>query len=174
MNQNLSRFDLNVGGIAISAFADPNSPEQWVAVRPICEVLGIDPKRQCQKLQNNPQFSWGHMSSTGNDGKLYDMLCIPVDELGMWLCGINANRTKPDVREKLITFQKKMQIVIYNAITSTVNDDTVKSLVMLVNSLQTEVRELKQRAAKKDSLEASFAARRMANRRWDGDATMLC
>ena len=41
---------------------------EMIAIKPICEAIGIDHKRQTQKIKANPQFSWGHMSSTESDG----------------------------------------------------------------------------------------------------------
>lgn len=175
MQQNLAKFDLNVGGIAVEVFADPNSPKQWVAVKPICEVLGLQAQRQGQKLLSNPQFSCTHMYATGNDGKQYEMLCIPSDELGMWLCGINANRTKPEVRDRLIVFQKRMQIAIYAAMTGKATEEMMQALVKEVYELRksyagivAEMTAMKEREERRDEIESSYAGSKLANRRWDG------
>lgn len=49
------------------------SDEQMVAIKPICEALGIDAKVQRQKIQDDEDLnSVGVLStSTGSDGKQY-------------------------------------------------------------------------------------------------------
>jgi len=175
MQQNLAKFDLNVGGIAVEVFADPNSLKQWVAIAPICNALGLESYRQCQKIQSNPQFNPLHMWGVGSDGKTREMLCIPSDEIGMWLCGINANRTKPEVKDRLIVFQKRMQIAIYAAMTGKATEEMMQVLVKEMHELRksyagivAEMTAMKEREERRDEIESSYAGSKLASRRWDG------
>lgn len=45
------------------------------------------------------------MSSTGSDGKTYEMACLHLDTLPMWLATIQAGRVKPALRAKLARYK---------------------------------------------------------------------
>ena len=47
------------------------------------------------------------MKTTGNDGKEYQMLCLPIEYLNGWLFGIDVKRVKPEIRDLLITYKKE-------------------------------------------------------------------
>ena len=67
-----------VNGISLQVVADDR--EQLVAVKPVCEILGVDAKSQREKIEEHPLFSSVRVlsPSTGADGKTYQMLCIPL------------------------------------------------------------------------------------------------
>ena len=91
--------------------------EIWVPINRLCENLGIDRKRQQEKLRNDVRFSWGHMSLTGPDGKKYKMGCIPVDQISGWLFTINSNKVRPELQEKFLTYQKECVHVLHEYFT---------------------------------------------------------
>ena len=66
-----------VNGISLQVVADER--EQLVAVKPVCEILGVNYTTQVDKLKAHPVF--GSViplrGTTGADGKTYQMLCIP-------------------------------------------------------------------------------------------------
>jgi hypothetical protein len=45
-------------------------------------------------------------TSTGSDGKQYDILCLPFEYCLAWMLGINAANVKEEIREKLLDYQK--------------------------------------------------------------------
>lgn len=75
------------------------------------------------------------------------MLCIPVKQLGMWLCTVNANRVKPEIREKLIQFQMHLQVAIHDALTGRVSWEVVEALRAEVNEIRQHVQFLIQENA---------------------------
>lgn len=79
-----------------------------VPIKPICEVLGVDAKAQREKLNSNPLYApVGVLStSTGADGKQYDMLCLPFEYCLAWMLGINSSNVREDIREKLLDYQR--------------------------------------------------------------------
>ncbi|MBX7253319.1 MAG: hypothetical protein K1X50_15175 [Candidatus Promineofilum sp.] len=44
-----------------------------------------------------------------------EMLCLPVDLLNGWLFGVSAERVKPEIRERLIRYQKECYRVLARA-----------------------------------------------------------
>ena len=78
----------------------------YVAMRPIVEGIGLDWKVQHRKLVSTKKFSHGHMTTTGTDGKKYQMLCIPLRKLNGWLFSINPEKVKESIRDTLIAYQE--------------------------------------------------------------------
>lgn len=82
----------------------------YVAVKPICEAIGVDAEAQRVRIARHPVLSSVAFvtKATGSDGKSYDMLMFPLDKLNGFLFGINANRIQnPEVRERLIQYQSE-------------------------------------------------------------------
>lgn len=85
---------------------------QYVAIRPICQALGIDRKRQQQKITSEER--WGHMTPPcQTPGGVQEMLCIPLRKLNGWLFSINPNKVRPDLKEKVIRYQEECFEVLY-------------------------------------------------------------
>ena len=47
--------------------------------------------------------------------QMVDMLALPLDHLNGWLFGVNADRVKPGVRERLIRYQRDRHRVLTQA-----------------------------------------------------------
>lgn len=87
----------------------------WVVVKRVCEALGVDRNGQQQRLQDAERAPWAvgcMMHLTGSDGKTYEMFCVDLDTLPMWLATIDVGRVKPEAREKLIAYQKECARVL--------------------------------------------------------------
>lgn len=85
-----------------------------VAVKPICDAIGVDHNRQVSKIQNDQSFSYRHMSATGSDGKYYEMICLPLDQINGWLFSINVNKVKPECKNKLVLYKKECHMALFN------------------------------------------------------------
>ena len=190
----MRELKLNIGSVDLVALVSGENAGAMIALRPLVEALGLDWTTQLKKVSGNTQFSCRHMPTTGSDGKQYEMLCIPVDEIGMWLCNINARKVKLEVRDRLIQFQKKLQIVIYEAIMGRVSPEIVLELSRAVGDLRRElamtnfrldetteiakkwqeenvslkkkVAVLEANAYRFETAEGSAAASRLAHKRW--------
>lgn len=89
---------------------------EFVAMRPVVEAIGLDWKRQREKIMSNKdKFNWGLMPSVGQDGKNRDMLCIPLTKLNGFLFTINPERIPdPQVRRRVELYQEECFIVLHN------------------------------------------------------------
>lgn len=91
-----------------------------VAMKPICENIGLQWEGQFQRIKRHPVLSqvmcMTHMTSLGKDGKEYlvEMLMLPLEYLNGWLFGVDTNRVKNGTREKLIQYQKECFKVLAN------------------------------------------------------------
>ena len=90
------------------------SDEQLVAVRPVCDALGIDYKVQWQKIKDDEDLSSVMVLSTttGADGKQYEMCCLPVEFIYGWLFTINPKNVKPEAQEAV----RKYRLLCYRAL----------------------------------------------------------
>lgn len=77
----------------------------WVSTRRVCDALGLAVPRQREKLKSKPWAVDTLMVSTGPDGKRYEMHCLHLDSLPMWLATIDERRVAEHVRPKLAKYQ---------------------------------------------------------------------
>jgi hypothetical protein len=90
--------------------------DKFIAVKPICDILGLAWEPQFRKLKTDQKFSSviTLRVTTGADGKQYEMVTIPFKKVFGWLYSINANNVKPESRENLIRYQEECNDALYN------------------------------------------------------------
>lgn len=88
--------------------------ERLVPIKPICTLFGIDFASQYTKLQDHKLYSSTIVLNTtvAANQKKYEMVCLPYEFTLMWLAGINANRVKPELQERLIDYQLEVIMAI--------------------------------------------------------------
>lgn len=93
--------------------------EKHVPIKPICEALGIDHKRQMDKIKADGILNsvGGLMSATGADGKKYEMFCIPYMYVFGWLFTINPKNVKEESREKVLRYKHECYTNLFNHFT---------------------------------------------------------
>ena len=92
-----------------------NNGVAYVAMREIVEGIGLDWKVQHRKLTSHYQkFSCGHITTTGKDGKKYEMLCMPIKKLNGWLFSINPNKVRADLKERLEKYQEEGFLALWD------------------------------------------------------------
>jgi len=93
--------------------------EKRVAVKPICEALGIAEEPQVRKIKEDEILSSVATLTvaTGSDGKSYEMLTIPLEYAFGWLFTINAKNVKEEARENLIKYKKECYHALYKHFT---------------------------------------------------------
>ena len=90
--------------------------QTYVAVKPICVALGIDHSVQIRDLKEDVILGsvMVYMTTTGGDGKQYDMVCIPLKFVFGWLFSINENRVKPEAKEHVLRYKMECYEVLFN------------------------------------------------------------
>jgi hypothetical protein len=85
---------------------------ELIALKPICENLGLDWVGQYQRLKRNELLSQLCVSekSIGKDGKSYEMVCLPPSAFQDWLYSLNDAESQKLNRELLMTYQKGLVI----------------------------------------------------------------
>lgn len=84
-----------------------NVEGEFIAVKPLCEALGIQAHGQYEKLKGKSWATTQIICAVGADGKTREMFSIHKDNVAMWLANIDENRVKEEVRPTLIAYQKE-------------------------------------------------------------------
>lgn len=78
----------------------------YVALRPVCEALGLDIDGQSQRLQRQSWATTCMMQAVAADGKTREMTFIDRRTFTMWLATIDTSRVKNEhTRELVRTYQ---------------------------------------------------------------------
>lgn len=93
--------------------------EKRVAVKPICEALGIDPESQRKKISGDEILGSTTVLSTavGADGKERQMTTIPFKYVFGWLFSINPKNVAPEAKEIVIRYKMECYDALYNYFT---------------------------------------------------------
>ena len=80
-----------------------------VAMRPICEAIGLDWSGQLQRINRHPVLgpTVGMTPTVAEDGKQRETITLPLDYLNGWLFGIDTHRVKPAIQGVLIDYQRE-------------------------------------------------------------------
>lgn len=66
--------------------------EPFVAMKPVVTNMGLDWATQFTKLKEKFSSVIGEITTTGGDGKQYEMVCLPLRKLPAWLYSISPTR----------------------------------------------------------------------------------
>ncbi|MCA9873486.1 MAG: phage antirepressor N-terminal domain-containing protein, partial [Anaerolineales bacterium] len=97
--------------------------EIYVPIRPVCDYLGVDWSAQYRRINRDPILAESVQgvavtttpSLDGRGGGRQEMLCLPLKFLPGWLFGISASRVKPELREKILRYQRESYDVLWEA-----------------------------------------------------------
>ncbi len=91
----------------------------YVPVRLLCDNLGMSWAGQRERIYRNPVLAQAaavvRVTRSTATGGVPDMLCLPLDMIPGWLFGISADRVRPELREKIVRYQRECFRVLWNA-----------------------------------------------------------
>ena len=80
----------------------------YVAMKPICENIGLAWQPQVLRIKRDEVLSQGMIVMIiPTNGGNQNMICLPIEYLNGWLFGIDINRCKPEIRDTLIKYKKE-------------------------------------------------------------------
>jgi hypothetical protein len=132
----------------------------FVPIRPICEYMGMDWSAQFRRINRDPVLSeviqgvavTTTPSPDGRGGGLQELVCLPLKFLPGWLFGVSASRVKPDLREKIIRYQRECYDVLWDAFQegrlATTGDVTFDELIQRSDSEAVEAYKILQAMVK--------------------------
>lgn len=118
----------------------------YVAMKPICENIGLDWEAQRQRISRDEVLNSTAcmIKAVATDGKNRELLCLPIHYLNGWLFGVDTNRVKAQIKDKLITYKKECYQALFDywhdgvAVNPRATKDERKPLVQAVKMLVTE------------------------------------
>src|SRR5215212_2777361 len=88
----------------------------WVPVRPICDALGLTWPSQFLRLNRDPVLATEQgVIIMKSPGGAQPFVALPLKLLPGWLFGIQASRVKPELRAKILRYQRDCYEVLWNA-----------------------------------------------------------
>lgn len=138
--------------------------EKRVAVKPICEALGVSIQGQLERLKSDPILSSTIKTSltVGADGKQREMVTIPFKYVFGWLFLIDSRNVKEEARELVLKYQMQCYDALYKHFTEL--DDYMKYRQQLAESVWDKVEEaredFKQTKNRLENLKVQFAEAR--------------
>jgi hypothetical protein len=86
-------------------------------VKYMCECLGVAWAPQWQRIERDAVLSTVIVTIIveAKDGKQREAICLPAEYINGWLFGIDENRVKPELREKLIAYKREAYVVLAKA-----------------------------------------------------------
>lgn len=96
-----------VPGAAVPMQASLVDGEPFVALKPMCEAIGIDADTQRRKLD---QAEWARtvtMTAHDSSGRVQRMVGVHADSIPMWLATIDTGRIAVPARPVLIAYQRE-------------------------------------------------------------------
>ncbi len=88
--------------------------EPHVPMRPIVEGMGLDWKSQLIKLRQRFKSTVVEIPMVAADGKMRDMVSLPLRKLAGWLQTIYPNKVKPEIKDNVIRYQDECDDVLYD------------------------------------------------------------
>ena len=89
----------------------------FVALRPICDYLGLDWSAQYRRVQRDAVLArqTRAMVLAGADGRQREMICLQLDYLPGWLFGVTTGKLRPELIEKLTRYREECFQVLWRA-----------------------------------------------------------
>jgi hypothetical protein len=129
----------------------------WVALKPMCDTLGINYMAQMRKLNRR---SWAGLAqrATPSAGGVQQTTVITSETVPMWLATIDENRVAEEARRRLIAYQREAKHALdayFNKreiVAPAVNQfDVLRAAIDQIEAAQREAAEAKEIAAKTEA-----------------------
>lgn len=105
--------------------------EPYTPMKPIIDGMGMDWASQFTKLKQRFKTSIVKITmQLPGDDQRREMICLPLRKLAGWLHTISPNKVKPEIRGKVIQYQKECDDVLYEYWTKGVVVNPRKSSVI--------------------------------------------
>ena len=96
-------------------FAVERDDGVFVAVTPICETLGMDAKKQRERINRDPILSeGGAMVALPSAGGMQETFCLRLDLVNGWLFTIDESRVKDEeTRNRVLSYKRECHAVLF-------------------------------------------------------------
>ena len=96
----------------------------YVPIRPICDLMGVTFTGQRERINRDPILSeiamrvsvtLSHIDPSSRSRRTQDMIALPLEYLNGWLFGINANRVKAGIKDRVLQYQRDCYRILADA-----------------------------------------------------------
>lgn len=158
-------LELKIEGYTVEVPVFVRDGKNWVALSPICQVLGVASNKQIDRVKKGETIRYT-LCNVVTSGGPQQLFCIDIDHIGEWIFGINPNKVKPEIKERMILFRRKLQAVLYAAVTGHIDVDMVNTLIQEVNALKEIIKqqgELIDYLVRQSALNEHYVDKRLAS-----------
>ncbi len=156
-----------INGVEISAVADENG-SIFVPVKPICQAIGIDHPAQVQRIKRHRKLSsvMVTITTTGADGKSYEMLALPLQYVYGWLFSIDLSMVAESALPTVEKYQDECYDVLYHHFTASMQrtietNNAEIELLQQINSAISREKEAKAERRKAEEALGKLRAERL-------------
>jgi hypothetical protein len=118
--------------------------DQPIPLRPLCDRLGVDVKSQRKKLRGKSWATPVMITAVADDGKVREMVAIPLRAVPLWLATIHLGKVAPSARPMLEAFQAEACDVLYRHFLAPPVNAALAKLAADLEQLRGEVRSFAQ------------------------------
>lgn len=113
-----SEISLAVQLIPVQFHADTlilveHNAQPYVVMKPLVTSLGLDWRSQYVKLMEKFGAVVVVCTTTGSDGKQYQMICLPLRMFPGWLYSLNPAKLREELRPKVVRYQAESSEVLW-------------------------------------------------------------
>jgi hypothetical protein len=126
----------------------------FVALRSLCDSLGIDPDSQAQKLRGRSWATTVLSTVVASDGRSREMLLIDRRTMTMWLATLDERRVNEQAREIVIAYQREAADALdtyFNAPARPTTIDGIRAMLDQIEAAQRDASEAKDIATKTEA-----------------------
>lgn len=87
--------------------------QPYVVMKPLVIALGLDWRSQHAKITEKFSAVVVEITTTGADGKQYQMTCLPLRKLPGWLYSVSPGKVAFAVRPKVLRYQEECDEVLW-------------------------------------------------------------
>ncbi|MEN3239019.1 phage antirepressor N-terminal domain-containing protein [Methylobacterium ajmalii] len=89
-------------------FAVERDDGVFVAIKPICDRLGLAWHKQRERINRDPLLREGVFETKiPSPGGIQETVCLALRLINGWLFGISVNHVKPEMREHVLAYQRE-------------------------------------------------------------------
>ena len=85
--------------------------QRMVVIKPLADAFGVSEQGLAKRARNDAAFSCGDIAATGADGKRYQMVAIPFEEVLLLIAGIRKS-SNPEINARLTQYKKECMFAL--------------------------------------------------------------
>ena len=118
--------------------------EKYVAIKPICEAIGVDYSSQLKKIKDDPILGSTVVLTTtvGADENNRKMQTLPIRYIFGWLFRIDSRNVKTEIRDSVEKYQRECYDLLFDTFTKRTSILKEKTKLQLeIEALEKELEE---------------------------------